>query len=122
MINEPFVFPIKNPSKPQLLFNIFCATAAYGQKGILVGSGTALLESHKHCFGVKRESLIREHTVSILERETLNFMGTVTFTFVIAKPFMHSNTPPSIDYSTKEVDPVQLIGHRGIFSIYALRH
>jgi glycerophosphodiester phosphodiesterase len=121
MINEPFVFPIKNPSEAQLMFKIFCATPAHGKKGILVGSGTTLLESHKHCFGANRESLIRERTVPILERETMNFMGTVTFTFVIAKPFMHLNTPPSINYPIKEADPVQLVGHRGIFSTYAFR-
>jgi glycerophosphodiester phosphodiesterase len=114
MINEPFVFPIKNSSDAQIMFKIFCATPADGKKGILVGSGTALLESQSRGFGAKRESLIREHTVPILERETLNLMGTVTFTFVIAKPFMHSSTP-SINYSIKATDQVQLVGHRGTF-------
>lgn len=112
---------IKNPSEAQLTFNIFCATPAHGKKGILVGSGTALLGSHNHCFGAKRESLIREHIVPILEKETLNFMGTVTFTFVIAKPVMHLNAPPSINYPTKEADQVQLVGHRGTFLTYTLR-
>jgi glycerophosphodiester phosphodiesterase len=115
MTNEPFVFPIKNPNEAQLVFTIFSATSAHGQKGVLVGSGTALLESQKHCFGAKRESLIREHTVPILERETLKSMGTVTFTFVIAKTFMHLNTPP-INDSIKETDSTQLFGHRGMFS------
>jgi glycerophosphodiester phosphodiesterase len=103
------------------MFNIFCATPANGRKGILVGSGTALLESHSCGFGAKCESLIRDHTVPILERETLNFMGTVTFTFVIAKPFMHLSTP-SINYSIKEADQVQLVGHRGTFLTNTLRH
>jgi len=121
MINEPFIFPIKNPSEARLMFKIFRATPAHGKKGMLVGSGTALLESHNQCFGAKRESLIREHTVPILERETMNFMGTVTFTFVIAKAFMHLTTPPSINYPIKEADQVQLIGHRGICLTDTLR-
>ena len=114
MINEPFVFPIKNPSGAQLTFKIFCSTLADRKKGILVGSGTVLLESHKHCFGANRESMIRERTIPIFERETLNVMGTVTFTCVIAKPFVYSRTPPSINYSIKGAGPVQLVGHRGI--------
>lgn len=121
MTNEPFVFPIKNSSRAQLMFNIFCANPAYGTDGILVGSGTALLGNHDHLFGAKRESLIRDHTVPILERELLKFMGTVTFTFVIAKPAMHLDTRPSITYPIKEADEVQLVGHRGTTLTYTLR-
>lgn len=112
MINEPFIFPIDRPGEAQLVFDIFRTSPAHGKKGILVGSGTALLASHNHCFGVKRESLIREHTVPILDIQTLNCMGTVTFTFVIAKPL---NTPLLVNHSVKEAKPVQLIGHRGQF-------
>lgn len=115
MINEPFVFPIKNPSEAQLVFNIFRASPAHGTKGVLVGSGTALLESRNHYFGAQRESLVREHTVPILERQTLDFMGTVTFTFVIAKPYLHLDTPPA-NRPIKEADQIQLVGHRGMFS------
>lgn len=113
MINEPFIFPIKCPGEAQLVFDIFRATPAHGKKGVLIGSGTALLESQKHCFGVKRESLIREHTVSILEKQTLKFIGTVTFTFVIANQFVGLNTPPPVNQSIKQADSVQVIGHRG---------
>ncbi|KAI9771312.1 MAG: hypothetical protein M1840_002282 [Geoglossum simile] len=95
MTNDPFVFSIKDASGAKLMFKIFCATSAQGQKGILVGSGIALLENYQHCFGAKRDSLIRERTIPILEKDTLNFMGTVTFTFVIAKPFVHPKPPPS---------------------------
>ena len=112
MVNEPFISPTKNPSEAQLMFNIFCTTPAHR---ILVGSGTALLESHNRCFGANRESLIREHTVPILERETLHFMGTITFTFVIANPCMDLSTPPLINYWIKETDQVQLVGHTGRF-------
>ncbi len=118
MINEPFVFPIKDPRRAQLTFKIFCATATHGKKGILVGSGTALLESHKNCFGANCESMIRERTVPILGRETLNFMDAVTFTFVIAKSFTHLNTPPSIKYPIQKAASIQLIGQRYNFNQY----
>ncbi|KFY91367.1 hypothetical protein V498_05504, partial [Pseudogymnoascus sp. VKM F-4517 (FW-2822)] len=114
MVNDPFIFRTKNLSKAQLVFSIFCATPVEGKKGILVGSGTALLESDKsQLFGAQRESLIRELSVPILEKETLKFMGTVTFTFVIAKPFIHLDTP-SIVYPFKDEGQIQLVGHRGL--------
>lgn len=112
MINEPFISPIKRPGEAQLVFDIFRTTPAHGKKGILVGSGTALLASQNHCFGAKRESLVREHTVPILEVQTSKYMGTVTFTFVIAKSF---NTPLSVNHIVKKLKPLQLIGHRGEF-------
>jgi glycerophosphodiester phosphodiesterase len=119
MINEPYVFPIKDFSKAQLTFKIFCASAARGKTGILVGSGTVLLESQKYCYGADRESLIREYIVPIVKRSTLEFMGTVTFTSVIAKPFMNLNTPSMTQSRLKEADSVWLIGHRGMFSFQA---
>jgi glycerophosphodiester phosphodiesterase len=121
MITEPFLFPVKNSSEALLMFKIFCATSAHEKKGFLVGSGMALLQNNKHCFGEKHESPIREHTVPILEKEILNLMGTVTFTFVIAESFTHLNTPALVNYPIKESDTVQVVGHRGMFSICALR-
>lgn len=118
IVNDPFIFCTKNLSKAQLVFSIFCATPVEGKKGILIGSGTALLESDKsQLFGAQRESLIRELSVPILEKETLKFMGTVTFTFVIAKPFIHLDTP-SIVYPFKDEGQIQLVGHRGTFFTY----
>jgi glycerophosphodiester phosphodiesterase len=121
MTNEPFIFSIKDTSEAKLMFRVFRATSTQGKKGILVGSGTALLENHQHCFGEKRESLIRERAVSILERDTLNFMGTVTFTFIIAKPFVHLKTPPLIKFPMENANAVQLVGHRGMFSTCLIR-
>ncbi|KFY97528.1 hypothetical protein V498_02020 [Pseudogymnoascus sp. VKM F-4517 (FW-2822)] len=112
MVNDPFIFRTKNLNKAQLVFSIFCATPVEGKKGILVGSGMALLELDKNqLIGAQRESLIRELSVPILERETLKFMGTVTFTFVIAKPFIHMDTP-SIVYPFKDEGQIKLVGHR----------
>ena len=122
LINEPFVFPIKNPRESQLTFNIFRATSVQGRKGDFIGSGTALLGKHSLNFGAKRESLIRQHIVPILEKETLNFIGTVSITFVIAEPLTHMYTSPSVRRSIKaEADPVQIVGHRGIFAPSTLR-
>ena len=118
-INEPYVFPIKDFSKAQLTFNIFCASAGRGKKGILLGSGIALLESQKHCYGADRESLVREHTVPILKRATLEFMGTITFTSVIAKPCTKLDASLIAPSCLKEADSVQLVGHRGIYPFQA---
>ncbi|KAK4653582.1 Glycerophosphocholine phosphodiesterase [Podospora pseudocomata] len=66
-------------------------------------------------------SLIREQTVPILDKETMSVAGTVTFTFLIAKPYVHDLQGPQ-GFSTPEEwktaltpvsSPPLLVGHRG---------
>ncbi|KAJ5577125.1 hypothetical protein N7535_004051 [Penicillium sp. DV-2018c] len=111
VINEPFVFPIMRPSEARLMFKFFCVDDSC--EGLqLVGSAAALLESDGDRFGANRESLVRERTIPILEKDTMDVMGTVTFTFVIAKPVINLDLPPPAHrYTTK--DALQLVGHRG---------
>jgi glycerophosphodiester phosphodiesterase len=120
-IDEPFVSPIDNSSDARLIFNIYRATPMHGTKGILAGSGTALLKRNSHLFGANRESLIREQTIPILERGELNCIGTVTFTFVIVNPPTHLYTPRLTSHSNEGADEVQLVGHRGIFNLSTSR-
>ncbi len=91
-------------------------SSTQGQKSTVVGGGTALLQNDRKCFGAQRESLIREHSVPILEKETMDLLGTVTFTFVLAGPFSYLNTPTPTFNSLEESDLVQLVGHRGAHS------
>ncbi|CAI7587877.1 unnamed protein product [Penicillium glandicola] len=115
MTNEPIVLPVANPSEASLSFK-FYTTESSGEPRRLIGSAAYLLESDKDCFGANRESLIRERSLPILEKDTMNVMGTITFTFVVAKPLMGSNSPPLAKqhFSTERL---QLVGHRGISSI-----
>ncbi|KAH8906135.1 GDPD-domain-containing protein [Coniochaeta sp. PMI_546] len=111
-INEPFVFPIPAAVEPRLVFRII-RQGAVGQD-IMVGSGTALLEGNNRQLGAGRQSLIREQTIPILNRDTMAVAGTVTFTFLVANHFPHLQTPRKVDITRKAGDPPGLIGHRGL--------
>ncbi|KGO77703.1 Glycerophosphoryl diester phosphodiesterase [Penicillium italicum] len=112
VVNEPFVFPVLRPGETSLIFKFFCADDS--REGLqLVGSAAALLESGGDCFGANRESLVRERTIPILEKTTMEVMGTVTFTFIFARSVMNLNLPPSVHRYTTD-DTLQLVGHRGL--------
>jgi glycerophosphodiester phosphodiesterase len=114
MINEPFVFPTAMPSQARLVFNFYNSDHSYEERQ-LVGSAAALLGSDRKCFGENRESLVRERTVPIFEKATMDIMGTVTFTCIIAKPLASSETPSSPKQEL-EKDTFQVVGHRGIYN------
>lgn len=78
-INDPFVFSIPQSSEPRLSFRVIRSSRS-GSGGTVLGSGTALLEANIHQFGTKRQSLIRDQTVPILGKDTMEVTGTVTFT------------------------------------------
>ncbi|KAJ5799446.1 uncharacterized protein N7518_001514 [Penicillium psychrosexuale] len=112
MVNEPFVFPVTKPSEARLAFRLY-PTDSSSEAHDLIGSAVYLLESDKDCFGANRESIVRERTVPVLENGTMEVMGTITFTFVIAKPFMGSNFP-LLAKQKLSVEGLQLVGHRGL--------
>lgn len=106
MLNEPFVFPVVDPTEAVISFKLFRA----GHR--LVGSGAALLKSLNDGLGEGRESLVRTRTIAILEREKLGVMGTVTFTFVVAGP-VDCAVSRSLQSRDVRGGGVQLVGHRG---------
>ncbi|KZN83920.1 Glycerophosphodiester phosphodiesterase [Penicillium chrysogenum] len=112
MVNGPFVFPVINPSEARLAFKLYAVDSSC-ETCELIGSAAYLLESDKDCFGANRESLVRERTVPILEKNTMDIIGTIAFTFVIAKPLMGSNTPPLVKQKLS-AEGLQLVGHRGL--------
>jgi glycerophosphodiester phosphodiesterase len=111
MTNNPWFFSTKDPSKVKLVFNILrgITDADRGDQMTLVGSGIALLESIKQGLGSKRESLIRDYSTPILEKDTLKFIGTVSFSCVIVTPFSHPEiTPPATDDLWNEDRPTKV--------------
>ncbi|EER25756.1 Glycerophosphoryl diester phosphodiesterase family protein [Coccidioides posadasii C735 delta SOWgp] len=109
--SNPLLFPVGKSATPQIIFKLFRGVGTGGQKGPLVGGGTALLENACHSCTPDRESLIRTRSISIMSKNTLDFIGTVSFTYVIAKPYASTGRPPAqlIPISNS----VQLVGHRG---------
>ncbi|KAK4203617.1 Glycerophosphoryl diester phosphodiesterase family-domain-containing protein [Triangularia verruculosa] len=117
-INDPFIFQVPSDVPAQLVFTISRSTA---EGDVTIGSGTALLQSNSHQFGAGRQSLIREQTVPILDKKTMRPAGTVTFTFLIVKPYPHELQGPqgfaTPEEWTQALAPVSsrpvLVGHRG---------
>ncbi|KAI0427393.1 Glycerophosphoryl diester phosphodiesterase family-domain-containing protein [Xylaria sp. FL1042] len=114
--NVPLIFVFPKGTELQLAFKIFRDDdPGEAKDGVLVCGGTALLESNKLLFGAARQSLVREHTVSLLDSTTLDIVGSILFTYVIAKPFAHLQSPKySLDELENAGSPATLIGHRGL--------
>ncbi|OOO07236.1 glycerophosphoryl diester phosphodiesterase [Aspergillus oryzae] len=112
MTHEPFVFPVTDPDRAWLSFKFLQASSTLAKEYNLLGGGTALIGSPGDHFGENRESLIRERTVPILEKDTLDVLGKVTFTFVISKPISYRAIPLARPLVVEE--GVQLVGHRGL--------
>ncbi|KAK5632949.1 hypothetical protein RRF57_008664 [Xylaria bambusicola] len=113
--NVPLIFVFPPNADLQVAFKIFRDDPENDEDGVLVCSGTAILESNRLLFGTARQSLVREHTVSVLDSMTLDIAGSILFTYVIAKPFAYLQSPK---YSITELDTskssVTVIGHRGL--------
>ncbi|KAM3546430.1 hypothetical protein ARSEF1564_000705 [Beauveria bassiana] len=80
----------------------------------LASSGTVLLSDDYARFGASRESMLRETTVIMLDKETMEFSGTVLISYVIATPFEGLDNHEAASYKRKPGDPVRLVGHRDV--------
>jgi glycerophosphodiester phosphodiesterase len=101
-----------NLRPPMLVFKILRMQTGCEQAHILLGSGVALIQGHRNCFGEQHESLIRERTIPLLETDTLKAMGIITFSFVIVERYEGLQTPKTDLQSLTVGKDVSLIGHR----------
>lgn len=115
LTNKPWRFLTSNAQNFKLAFNIFHAKTVAYKGGKLIGSAIALLESLKQGLGSKRESLIRDCTIPILHTDTLDFIGTVTFYFVIITPLSQPCPTAGLEHGFRGDDSPVIIGHRGTF-------
>lgn len=115
MANKPWRFVTKNAKDFKLTFKIFQSMTSGHRGDPLIGSAVALLGSLKQGLGPARESLIRDFTIPIIHKDTLNFIGTVTFYFLIMTPFPHPDPQQVVKqellFPSSKGLPV--IGHRG---------
>ena len=79
MANKPWRFLTEHPKDFELAFSIFHAKTAVHGGEPLIGSAFALLESLKQGLGSKHESLSRDSTIPVLQKDALNFTGKVIF-------------------------------------------
>ena len=122
-IDDTIILPVDNFSDASLDFKLFSASlSSTGElSSTLVGRGIFLLQESCKCFGAQRETLIREHCVPILGTEVMNFLGIVTFSYVVARPFPHLMIPTPSFATLDQPDLVQLVGHRGKCMILILK-
>ena len=118
--NKPWRFLTNDAKDVKLAFTIFQAESVPNKGRQLIGSAIALLGNLKQGLGSKRESLIRDFTIPILHKDTLNFIGTITFYFMIITPFPHPTAGIANDFL--EDESTRIIGHRGNFSKLHLDH
>ncbi|KAI9837675.1 MAG: Glycerophosphocholine phosphodiesterase [Sclerophora amabilis] len=112
--NEPWWFATNDPEQVRLVFNLFRLIDHHGGKRSLVGRSIALLRDLRQRLASTRESLVRDHTIPILEQETLNFIGTVTFNLLIVTPCPNPGSKRTINrgfWGKQGHTPV--VGHRG---------
>ena len=114
LTNKPWRFLTDDAKDVKLAFNIFQAESVPNKEKKIIGSAIALLGNLKVGLGSKRESLIRDFTIPILHKDTLNFIGTITFYFVVITPFPHPTA--GIANDILEDESTRIIGHRGNLS------
>lgn len=114
--NKPWRFLTKNPKDFKLAFNVYHSETAAHKGNSLIGSAVALLDSLKQGLGPTRESLIRNFTIPVLHKDTLDLIGTITFYFLIVTPFLHPDPKQVIkqELSFPGSNGLPIIGHRGI--------
>lgn len=114
MTNKPLQFATEDPDNVNLVFEIFRSSST-SHKGIeIIGTGIALLKSLRQVLGPKRESLIRDYTIPILENGSMTYIGAVTFSILVVTPFQCPYPPPRASPGFWKKDgSTQIVGHRG---------
>ncbi|KAK1148458.1 hypothetical protein N8T08_009463 [Aspergillus melleus] len=112
-VNKPFIFALTHPKAASITFKLYQQVPHYSASHTPIGSATALLQTQNDCFGENRESLVRERTIPIIQKETMDVIGTITFTFLIAKP-MEILIPSFRARPSVKTKGLQLVGHRGL--------
>ncbi|KAK0753576.1 Glycerophosphoryl diester phosphodiesterase family-domain-containing protein [Schizothecium vesticola] len=110
--NDPWRFGTQNPSDEKLVFRLFNASGDDDDDGP-VGTAVALLGSLRRGLGPERESLIRDHTVPLVDPRG-NLVGTVTFTFLLARTFGSARPPPTAPQRLERPRSTLVGGHRGL--------
>ena len=118
-VNKPWAFYTKDPDKAKLVFKVYRKdTIGPNPVSIHIGSGIALLNSLKQGLGSDRESLVRDYNIPILAKNSLEDIGTVTFSFLLVKPHLRPTSSTSARNVLWEKSGLtKVVGHRGMYSI-----
>ncbi|KAI1769394.1 hypothetical protein GGR53DRAFT_527666 [Hypoxylon sp. FL1150] len=120
LLNDPFYFTAEDPNAAKLLFRVHCSVLGSNQplqEQSHIGSAVVSLKDLRRGLGPSLESLERDHTVSLVSSDVLGskYIGSLTFTFVISKPFVFDGLPPTPSRVELRRDGSPLVaGHRGL--------
>lgn len=115
--NDPFHWSTQNVSDVKLLFRIYCSVLGRsddGQTQKPIGSAIVSLKDVRRGLGPSLESLERDYTVPLVSSNA-EFIGSLTFTFVIVTPFVHQGpapTPSKVELSRE--NSTLVAAHRGL--------
>lgn len=116
--NDPFYFSAQDPNAAKLRFRLFCSVVGRDnnvQQMSLIGSAVVSLIDVRHGLGTAVESLMRDHTVSLVSSDA-EYIGKLTFTFVMSKPFSYKGPAPTPSEIVLRREKSTLIAaHRGMF-------
>ena len=112
--NKPLQFAAENTDNVTLVFELFRSSST-SDKGIqVIGTAIALLKSLRQGLAPRRESLIRDCTVPLLENGPMTYIGSITFSILIVSPYQPPNPPPRASPGFwKQDGSTQVVGHRG---------
>lgn len=112
---EPFVAPIPASGKAEVVFKILQTSRDDEPRGRVLCCGATFLGVDEFMYpGVQRENLVRECTVNLLDLELGGIVGTVTLTYVVARPFV-CPIAPVVKPRFQNATGVQFVGHRGTY-------
>ncbi|KAF2872113.1 Glycerophosphoryl diester phosphodiesterase family-domain-containing protein, partial [Massariosphaeria phaeospora] len=113
-VDDSLVFAVKHPAEAAIIFNIRKGDTERDDHDALIGTGVTFLDAQTTILGARHGTLLREHSVPILCKDTLRLLGTITFSFLIVGPYYQLECPsPSFRY-LEAPGSVRLIGHRGL--------
>ncbi|QLI64528.1 uncharacterized protein G6M90_00g009290 [Metarhizium brunneum] len=88
---------------------------------VVVSSGTSSLDEES-LLGEKYESLIRERTVYLMDKETSAPAGTVLLSYVVAKPFPGLQKPSTSNQTDLKTLSFNLLGIEDADRMYQVGH
>jgi hypothetical protein len=112
LVNNPWHFTTDDPAGAKLVFKIYSAIKGESRQNALVGTGIALLSNLREGLGPERESLVRDYQIPLLGLNG-DYMGTITFNFIVSLPFKAAQGPLTPPQSMLPTCRTQVGGHRG---------
>lgn len=115
--NDPFYWSTKDVSDVKLLFKVYCSVLRRSdgdQTQKPIGSAIVSLRDVRRGLGQSLESLERDYTVPLVSSNA-EFVGSLTFTFVIVTPFAHQGPAPTPSKVVLRRENSTLVAaHRGL--------